>query len=402
MALADLRAWFTHAAGQFRAEDPWLAPGVTLFGQWPGVTLHSFERDAAGHLFAWASRGTSLLRAMVVSGADIDWQHAGTVPERCLPTADRVLGAADGATAIAPGLQHLTSHLANAARSGIHQLVTLPSGTRLVGLNGKMLRWTASGDWSVALTYNGFRKPARWGVLADRQGRAWIAQYALNPQRTQTITLYRSTDDGRTFVPARVFAAGEVRHLHFVQQDPVDGSLWLGSGDRDSESAIWRSIDGDQWQRVGGGDQAWRAIGLAFLADAVVWGTDAGSDAEHFANVALRWDRANGQLRAEQAVAAPVHGVGALHDGRVVLTTGSEGGANEPDRAVHVWLRAQTGSWTEIARFSQGWQPRRVAYAVAHLADGQSNCTDLWLQLRGTAHMPLGIARLSIDFAGDT
>lgn len=374
---------------------------MALLGQWPGLTLHALNRDDSGQTVAWASRGTDLLRANVATGSGVDWQFVAAVPAQFLAAADRAIGAIDTAVAITPQLVPFAGHLANAARTGIHQLVTLPSGTRLVGLNGRLLRWSAKGEWSLALTYNGFRKPARWGVLADRQGRAWVAQYALNPRRDQTITLFRSDDDGRSFVPARVFAAGEIRHLHFIQQDPTDGSLWLGSGDRDSESALWRSATGDHWDKIGGGDQAWRAIGLAFLPDAVVWGTDAGSDAAQFANVALRWDRASGQLRAEQAVAAPVHGVGTLADGRVALTTGCEGGANEPDRAVHVWLRAKSGVWTEVARFRQGRQPRRVAYAVAHLADGQQGCSDLWLSLRGTAGMAFGIMQLSVHFSGD-
>jgi len=388
------------AAASLRPADPWLAPGVASTGRWPGLVLHEIRPSADGAQLAWASRGTTLLCASIAeSGGHVDWRIAATVPSRFLPPADRALALVRGSDL--PALQPIGDHLANAARTGVHHLVTLPSGTRLVGVSGSLLRWSAEGAWSVALRYDGFRKPARFGVAVDDRGRAWVAQYALNPRRDLPITLYRSDDDGQTFVPARVFAPSEVRHLHFIQADPFDGSLWLGSGDTDRESAIWRSTDGQQWTRVGGGAQAWRAIGLAFLPDAVVWGTDAGRDAAHFANVAVRWDRSDGQVRAEQCVAAPVHGIGALSGGCVGLTTGCEGGANERDRAVHVWLRSQAGAWTEIARFRQGLQPRRAQYAVAHLAVGQDGVADLWLQLRGTSHMALGITRLTVEFAGD-
>jgi hypothetical protein len=341
-------------------------PDLTVQHVHTGLQVHAIARGRV-----WASRGYALLCADLHEPR-LRWHPAGQVP---MPLWRR--GAA------------WSDLLGQALRLGVHGLLPLHSGALLASVSGRLLRSDDGHQWEPVLHYEGFRKPTRHGLAADSQGRGWLAQYSLNPDRNQRILLWRSEDDGRTFREAHAFAPGQVRHIHFLQQDPHDGSLWMGTGDADRESALYRSVDGEHWDVVGAGSQQWRAIALAFREDAVVWGTDAGLDAPDYANRILRFDRATGQAEALQRVQGPVHGITSLPDGGILLATGVEGGRNEIDRRVHLWHSRDGRDFREVAHFLRGVQPRRVQYAVCHFAAGQQESDRVFLILRGLLAAPL-------------
>ena len=342
-------------------------PGLQILDMWRGLAVHALADGRA-----WASRGGRIYTRALAGGR---WHLYDRLPE---PAWRRLLGR--------------SATVGQALRLGVHGLLPLGDGALLVVDAGRLWR-VADGQWHEALRYD-FRKPARLGVLLDRAGHVYCAEYTLNPRRDRPIRLWRSDDGGRTFRQIYAFAAGSVRHLHFIQQDPIDGALWLGTGDRDAESALWRSTDrGETWARVGGGSQLWRAIGLAFAADAVIWGTDAGIDAGTYGNRLVRWDRATQTVSEGQQLQGPVHGITSLPDGTVLLGTGCEGGVNETDARVHVWATRDGQTAHELASFAAGLQPKRAQYPLAHFVHGQSGQTRVWLILRGT----LAGSLLSLD-----
>jgi len=276
-------------------------------------------------------------------------------------------------------------------RLGIHAALPLPSGAVLAVVNGRLVRLGPEGGVRSVLEFDGFRKPTRDGLTRDRAGRAYLAQYSLNPDRTDPIRLWRSEEDGQRFREIHRFDPGAVRHIHFVREDPFDDSLWMGTGDRDAESGLYRSVDhGESWEVVGHGGQEWRAVGVAFRPEAIYWGTDAGNDAPDYENRILRLDRTTSRLEEQVRVQGPVHGCTTTRDGHLLMATGLEHGANETDRRVHVWHSADGKSWQEIASFADGRQPRVIQYAVAHFVPGQETASDVLLVLRGVSGMPLG------------
>ncbi|RQG90183.1 glycosyl hydrolase [Natrarchaeobius halalkaliphilus] len=124
--------------------------------------------------------------------------------------------------------------------------------------------------WSVVETLPASSAPM--GVLPSAvctaDGTTYVGEYPLDGRTTPRIL---ASEDGDTWSTAAELE--DVRHVHGVQADPYADELWVTTGDADSECTIGRLRDGGV-EPVGGGDQSWRAVELAFTSDAVLWGVD--------------------------------------------------------------------------------------------------------------------------------
>ncbi len=274
-------------------------------------------------------------------------------------------------------------------RLGAHNLCRLSSGTILVVMTGRVYR-SADGGRTFELVHRlriG-RKPARGGFGAVSGDVVYYGEYTADSSRTQPILLCRSEDDGHTFREVFRFEPGEVRHVHFIQEDPYGSGLWVGTGDIGDECRILLSQDGCRsFEVVGRGSQQWRAVSVVFREDAVIWGTDAGNDVGCEPNFIYRYDRAACKAQVVQEVQGPVHGSCQMPDGTILISTGVEGGENERDDHAHLWASRDGRAWQEIAQWRKDRWPFKVQYGVAHFAHGQESCETLFINLRGlTGH----------------
>lgn len=218
-------------------------------------------------------------------------------------------------------------------RVGLHHLLPLANGNILV--TAKRKTYIVSPVGKVLNIFQGYQgnKPAHQGVCVTPSGSVFFAEYLLNTNRDKVINLYRSVDNGMSFQIVKTWEPGDVRHLHFVKWDDYGQCLWLGTGDygaNNHENRLYRSVDnGDSWKLIGHGSQDWRAIGVCFTKDYLIWGTDAGScsDTVHF----VRMDRETQSLEVLADFEGPCHGCASYADVRVFFSTGVEGGENEKD-----------------------------------------------------------------------
>lgn len=277
----------------------------------------------------------------------------------------------------------------HALRLGIHHFLPLLDGGYLVSLRKRAYALGTDGVVRSAFRFPRGNKPASKGICVAPNGEVFVAEYALNGDRSLPAVLHRSRDGGKTFQPVHAFAPGAVRHYHFVQWDDFEECLWAGTGDADGECRLLKSTDGgDRWIEVGGGSQLWRAVGVGFRADALYWGTDAGSDAGNHPNFVMRLDRRTGRLEKVLELQGPCHGNATLRDGTLVISTGVEGGVNEKDGRAHLWVSRDGRGWTEVSSWAKDRWPYVVQFGVIRFPHGLERADRLvftCMGLRGAA-----------------
>ena len=270
------------------------------------------------------------------------------------------------------GCHRLSSQL---LRVGLHHLLPLKNGNILV--TAKRRTYLYDKDGNVLNVWTGYQgnKPGHQGVCVTPEGTIFFAEYLLNPNRDHDIHLWRSIDNGMTFNVVKTWEEGDIRHLHFVKWDKYEHCLWLGTvdyGDNGSENRLYRSADnGETWELVGQYSQDWRAIGICFTEDALLWGTDAGScsDTVHF----VRMDRKTRKIEIIQDFEGPCHGCASFAGGRAFFSTGVEGGENEKDRYSRM-KEYHDGRCENVWKLEKDCWPLIVQYGVMRFPLGTDMC----------------------------
>lgn len=260
-------------------------------------------------------------------------------------------------------------------RVGLHHLLPLKNGNILV--TAKRKTYIVSPEGKVLNVFSGYQgnKPGHQGVCVTPDGSIFFAEYLLNTQREYDIHLYRSVDNGMTFQIVKTWPKGDIRHLHFVKWDEYEKCLWLGTGDygdNDHENRLYKSTDnGDTWELVGQYGQDWRAIGVCFTKDALLWGTDAGScpDTVHF----IRMNRQTQKLEILADFEGPCHGCASYKDGRAFFSTGVEGGENEKDNFARL-KEFKDGKIVNHWQLQKDIWPLILQYGVMRFPLGTDQC----------------------------
>lgn len=265
-------------------------------------------------------------------------------------------------------------------REGIHHLVPLKNGD--VFLTTKRKSYTVGQDGSVKNIFTGYvgNKPAHQGVCVTPDGTVFFGEYSINLDHKNESKLYRSTDNATTFEAVLTFPKN-VRHIHFIKYDPYEDCVWLGTGDEDEECYLMRSTDnGTTWETVGSGSQDWRAIGVCFHKEALVWGTDAGSVPDQ--NHIVRMNRETRQLEILADVEGPCHGCGSFSDGRIFISTGVEGGENEVDRYARL-KEVRDSQVVDLVKAKKDRMPLILQYGVMRFPLGTENSDKVVFTMMG-------------------
>lgn len=168
----------------------------------------------------------------------------------------------------------------------------------------------------VEVLNTGYMKPySKHSVAQGKDGTIlygeYVGSYAWNEDDVNTeCKIWRSRDNGMTWEVANSFvrrgsqpqgSIDYIQHIHLVEYDPYTDLFWVGSGDKDNESGLWTTKDGSELNLIGRGyiedvgvddGQLYRAIGLEFYSDCILWGTDGFKDGTWI----IRYDRKTGEL----------------------------------------------------------------------------------------------------------
>jgi hypothetical protein len=107
------------------------------------------------------------------------------------------------------------------------------------------------------------------------------------------VRLYVSDDRGRTYQIARVFADGEILHVHTLVYDSAISKYWLFSGDHGHEPGIGLlSVDLKDFDWLVKGQQQYRAVDVFDFGDHFIYGMDS----EREQNWIVAFDKKSGRI----------------------------------------------------------------------------------------------------------
>lgn len=105
------------------------------------------------------------------------------------------------------------------------------------------------------------------GQVSERH---YILSYSTSRNEIDTlVTFYTEEErDNLSLSPS-------CRHMHVLTEDPYTGDIYLGTGDSDKASGIYKSSDkGKTFSYIGGGNQSWRTLQFFFTDSCIYWDND--------------------------------------------------------------------------------------------------------------------------------
>jgi len=144
-----------------------------------------------------------------------------------------------------------------------------------------------------------------------------------------------------------LYTFNNIRHIHFVQPSVRDNTiLYVGTGDLDSESAIFKfDLKTGNIERIGGGSQIWRAVSIIQNGDYIIWGMDSPDEEAYI----MRYNLKNSILEKLEKLPGPAYYSTMNRKGEMFVATTVE------DRTKHtaVIYRSTDGGkkWVEYKRF---------------------------------------------------
>lgn len=165
-----------------------------------------------------------------------------------------------------------------------------------------------------------------------------------------------------------------VRHVHGVFYDPYDECMWFSTGDSDTESGLWKLIDGRP-EMVIGGRQVFRAVQLIFTKEHIYYGTDTPLEK----NVLCRVARCGRDFERLNSVSSSVF-YGAKVGHYISFATVVEPSNTNKTRYVEVWVSSNAKDWSCVMSFKKDIFPMKLfQYGQVTYPFVDKRCDFLWV-----------------------
>ena len=254
-------------------------------------------------------------------------------------------------TRLPSGAKAVSKIHARISRRGLHCLKVLKNGILLLVAKGALYRYdTLSGTMDLSFSIPRGSRPLH--ICQNCDGFLFWGEYYSNPARNE-VNVYISTDNAKTWQVVYTFKRNTIRHVHGVFCDPYDDGIWVTTGDKDHESAIW--ITDDQFknlEKVIGGSQNKRALQLLFTHDHIYFGTDT----PYETNRIYRINKRNSTVEALSDVNGSVYW-GCKVNSTMFFSTAVEPSRINRDRFASLWGSRDGTSWELVARYKKDVLP---------------------------------------------
>jgi hypothetical protein len=215
-------------------------------------------------------------------------------------------------------------------------------------------------------------------VVCAHKGRLIYGEYGNNPEYKPMELIAVDEKIGSRVI----FSFDHIRHIHGVNCDPVDGSLWITTGDNDDESTIWHmSTLKAQPQPILSGSQQSRAVQLLFDKSYIYFGTDTPLEQ----NYIYRLDRVNYQVKRLHPVSNSVFYGCTVNDTHIFASVCEPSDVNEISNVrIYTSDKQDTSTWSELIKIPKDvWPMRLFQYGQVLFPIGQNKSNQLYFTPMG-------------------
>ncbi len=273
--------------------------------------------------------------------------------------------------------------IARALRLGCSAVRQTPTGSLLAVGDRRVYRKEDGGNrFELVQNIERGTRPLHRGLCVSADGAVYWGEYFGNTER-ESVHIFGSDDDGRSFHRAYSFAAGTIRHVHGIQEDPEDLALWIMTGDEGAEPGLYRASSNlADIELVGGGSQQWRCLSLLFAPEYIYWGTDSPYEQNHL----IRFDRQTGRTERIQEVGGPVYYSGRNEAGMMFFATTVEPGPAASSRA-QIWVSGDGDRFVLLADYPKdAWPAKLFQFGVLQFPHGMMPGSQLVVSATGLMH----------------
>lgn len=226
-------------------------------------------------------------------------------------------------------------------RAEITGLYALANGNRIaVAKKGLFLQKKESTTFEKCFSMPRGSKPLN--LCLAPSGNIYFGEYFQNMEK-QSVNIYCSKDNAKTWHIAYTFEAGNINHIHGLFFDKFTNRIWVATGDRENECIIGYTEDEFKtFKEVFRGGQEYRTCQLFFYKDFIVFGTDT----QYEQNVIKKFDRETLEITKLQEVQGSVIKGGQVGDVAFISTTVEPSKVNK-DKYAHLWVTKDGLHWEE-------------------------------------------------------
>ena len=226
-------------------------------------------------------------------------------------------------------------------RAEITGLYALANGNRIaVAKKGLFLKKKGSNNFEKCFSMPRGSKPLN--LCLAPSGNIYFGEYFQNMEK-QSVNIYCSKDNAKTWHIAYTFEAGNINHIHGLFFDKFTNRIWVATGDRENECIIGYTEDEFKtFKEVFRGGQEYRTCQLFFYKDFIVFGTDT----QYEQNVIKKFDRKTLEITELQKVQGSVIKGGQVGDVAFISTTVEPSKVNK-DKYAHLWVTKDGLHWEE-------------------------------------------------------
>ena len=201
--------------------------------------------------------------------------------------------------------------------------------------------------------------------------RVYYGEY-IRSRNKPPINLLKSTPPFKKWKVVKTF--DNVRHIHGVFNDPYTNTLWITTGDDDSESRIIRlnETNYDVIESIGG-SQMYRAVTLLFTKDYIYYGTDTPLER----NYIYRIDRKTMETEKLVEVGGPVF-FGTIVNHNLYFSTACEPGNYNRSDSFELWESTDGKEWKTKHTFKKDiWHNKLFRYGLIFFPSGPGDGKNL-------------------------